>query len=177
MSLEPGEDVDDIQPQLCMIALRCSNAICEDLPCRQSEGYPIEPAALVFPTQLPPCQPTPVTIPIFSLCDSFARAAVALVYASSQVMIARFDIFSSDGIAALVNMISSRVLIRSVPDACERAAVASTGRKKLRILTNTHETPFERMRCNCTPQSGQPCIMYSRIASTSEAHRPTKLSL
>lgn len=61
------------------------------LPCRHSSGYPIELAGLVLPTQLLFDQPVPVTIPIFSSCDSFASAAVAFVYASSQLPTARFE--------------------------------------------------------------------------------------
>lgn len=51
----------------------------------------MELAALVLPTQLPVIHPWPVTMPTFSLEESFARAAVALVYASSQLMVARFE--------------------------------------------------------------------------------------
>jgi hypothetical protein len=73
------------------------------LPCKQSDGYPIDPASLVLPTHGPFDQPTPVTIPIFSLWDSFASAAVALVYAASHVPTARLATFSSMGMAVLVS--------------------------------------------------------------------------
>jgi hypothetical protein len=56
-------------------------------------------AAFVFPTQFPACQPVPVTMPTLSAIDSFARAAVALVYASSQLRIARLVGACSVGIA------------------------------------------------------------------------------
>jgi hypothetical protein len=52
----------------------------------------MEPAALVLPTQLPACQPVPVTIPILSLVESFANAVVAFVYAESQSDTARFSL-------------------------------------------------------------------------------------
>jgi hypothetical protein len=107
----------------------------DHLPCKQSDGYPIDPAALVFPTQFPFAHPTPETIPILSLADSFASAAVALVYASSQVLTARFETFSSDGMANCVSYTQSPEDIQgNIPEACTIAAVASTGRKKLRIL-------------------------------------------
>lgn len=68
----------------------------------------MELAALVLPIQFAFDQPTPVTIPIFSSCDSLAKAAVDLVYASSQVPTARFDVRSSVGIAMmLVSLIQS----------------------------------------------------------------------
>jgi hypothetical protein len=105
----------------------------EHLPCKQSEGYPIDPAALVFPTQFPFIHPTPETIPILSLADSFASAAVALVYASSQVLTARFETFSSDGMAKCVSYIHALTSTCNIPEACPIAAVASKGRKKLRI--------------------------------------------
>jgi hypothetical protein len=73
------------------------------LPCRHSEGYPIELAALVLPTQFPFIQPVPVTIPTFSSCDNFASAAAAFVYASSQVPTARFEVGWSNGIADWVS--------------------------------------------------------------------------
>jgi hypothetical protein len=62
----------------------------------------MELAALVLPTQFALDQPTPVTMPIFSSCDSLANAADALVYASSQEPTARFDDRSSDGIAMVL---------------------------------------------------------------------------
>jgi hypothetical protein len=96
--------------QHCNI-LYCENVVLEDLPCKQSEGYPIELAALVLPTQLPPCQPTPVTIPILSFADSFASAAVALVYASSQVLTARLEIVSSDGMAKIISISQNPIAI------------------------------------------------------------------
>jgi len=52
----------------------------------------MEPAAFVFPTQFPACQPVPVTIPILSCWESFENAALALVYAESQSITARFSL-------------------------------------------------------------------------------------
>lgn len=73
-------------------------------------------------------------MPILSLADSFARAAVALVYASSQVPTARFEVFSSAGRASPVSMVNFEHCSHILPAACVSAAVASTGRKKLRIF-------------------------------------------
>jgi hypothetical protein len=61
----------------------------------------MELAALVLPTQFALDHPTPVTIPIFSSCDSLESAAAALVYASSQVPTVRFEVRSSVGIAVM----------------------------------------------------------------------------
>jgi hypothetical protein len=61
----------------------------------------MDPAALVLPTQFPACQPVPVTMPTLSEMESFARAAVALLYASSQVRIARFEF--PDGMAVVMS--------------------------------------------------------------------------
>lgn len=104
----------------------------------------MEPAALVLPTQFPPCQPVPVTIPTFSLADSFANAAVALVYASSQEIMARFDTFSLDGRAKLLSKSCLKSVSSSIPEDLDRAAVASTGRKKLRILNNEQNVPCSK---------------------------------
>ena len=56
-------------------------------------------AGYVLPTQLAFAHPTPVTIPIFSSCDSLASAAVALACASSQDPTVRLADCSLDGIA------------------------------------------------------------------------------
>jgi len=51
----------------------------------------MEPTALVFPTQLPPCQPTPVTIPTLSLMERRESAELAFVYAEAQSVTALFS--------------------------------------------------------------------------------------
>lgn len=102
------------------------------LPCRHSEGYPIELAALVLPTQLLFDQPVPVTIPILSSCDSFASAAVAFVYASSQLPTARFEAGWSKGMADGVSSYHDVQSSKCAP--VDSAAVASNGKIADRIF-------------------------------------------
>jgi len=71
----------------------------------------MDPAALVLPTQFPACQPVPVTMPTLSEMESFARAAVALVYASSQVVTARFALLV--GIAVIMSFHSTNTACES----------------------------------------------------------------
>ena len=52
--------------------------------CKHNCGNPIELNAAIFPTQGPFSHPTPVTNDTLFAVDSFARAALALVYAALQ---------------------------------------------------------------------------------------------
>lgn len=72
-----------------------------------------------------------MTMPSLSVWDNFAKAAVALVYASSQVLIALLEKGSP---AVSVSYGQSCWVFGDGPEAWDSAAVDSMGMKRLRIL-------------------------------------------